>query len=55
MESKKERLKKLIAESEKMVVSMNEVVKNINRGDTSKIVLTSAPFTTKRENTTLVK
>lgn len=55
METKKDRLKKLIAESNAMVVRMNEVVKNIKHGDTSKVVLTSTPFTSKQNKTAVIK
>jgi hypothetical protein len=44
METKKERLKKLIAESDAMTARVNENVKNIKSFDASKVVLTSAPF-----------
>ena len=55
MESKKESLKKLIKEAKEMEERMNNVVKHIKPVDTSKIVLTSAPFVSGKEKTVLAK
>jgi hypothetical protein len=44
METKKDRLKKLAAESNAMLIRMNQNVKNIKVVETSHVVLTSAPF-----------
>lgn len=55
METKKEKLKKLTAESKGMLERMNDVVKHIKPVDTSKVVLTSAPFTSKQDKNALTK
>jgi RNA-splicing ligase RtcB len=55
MESKKESLKKLVEEAKQMEERMNNVVKHIKPVDTSKVVLTSAPFVPKKVKTALVK
>jgi hypothetical protein len=53
MDTKKERLKKLIAESEGFLERANKVVKRIAPVDTSKIVLSSDPFSSKRKTVPL--
>lgn len=55
MKTKEKRLKQLIAESEGFLERANNVVKHIKPIDTSKVVLTSAPFVAKKEKTTFVK